>query len=81
MDAKLEDVPDMGYSSRDEPYPRGELLVKTKTMFMGYFNNPEATKEAFDEEGYYHTGDIVELGPGRRITVIDRRKSFFKAIP
>ncbi|KAF7715917.1 AMP-dependent synthetase/ligase [Penicillium ucsense] len=38
---------------------RGELLVKAPTLFLGYLNNPEATRSAFDQEGFFRTGDIV----------------------
>jgi fatty acid CoA ligase FadD9 len=41
MTIKLRSVPELGYSVEDKPYPRGEILVKTKTMAMGYFKDPE----------------------------------------
>ncbi|CAF0865214.1 unnamed protein product [Rotaria sordida] len=82
IDYRLESVPEMCYTLDDKPFPRGELLVKTKTMFSGYMNNPEETKMAFTDDGFFHTGDIVEL---RRVNdgqlnlrVIDRKKNFFK---
>lgn len=54
------------------PYPRGEFCIKRSRMINEYFNDPEATKNGFDEEGYFHTGDIVELLEIRKIRVIDR---------
>ena len=36
---------------------KGELRVKSACVMKGYLNNPEATKQAFDEEGYFRTGD------------------------
>ncbi|EFC36415.1 predicted protein [Naegleria gruberi] len=78
VEYKLVDVPDMNYFTNDKPYPRGELCVKTKTMFIGYYKNEELTKNALDEEGWLHTNDIVEeLGP-RHIRIIDRLKNIFK---
>eukprot|EP00871_Galdieria_phlegrea_P004814 jgi/Galph1/5333/GphlegSOOS_G3929.1 len=39
---------------------RGELIVKGAGVFREYWNRPEATKAAFDEEGYFQTGDIAQ---------------------
>ena len=65
IDYKLVDVPELGYFRTDRPHPRGELLVKSETMFPGYYKRPEITADVFDADGYYHTGDIVaEIGPG-----------------
>ena len=38
---RLEDVPDMGYTVQDKPYPRGALLVKTHHMIDSYFGDPD----------------------------------------
>eukprot|EP01059_Diplonema_ambulator_P032853 TRINITY_DN6637_c0_g1_i1.p1 TRINITY_DN6637_c0_g1~~TRINITY_DN6637_c0_g1_i1.p1 ORF type:complete len:1011 (+),score=296.59 TRINITY_DN6637_c0_g1_i1:336-3035(+) len=71
------------YKASSDP-PQGELCVKTPYMFMGYLKRDDLTKEVIDSEGYYHTGDIVELRivPGFKQTtyvkVIDRKKAFFK---
>ncbi|CAF3631409.1 unnamed protein product [Adineta steineri] len=79
---RLESVPEMGYTIDDKPYPRGEILTKTKQMFSGYMNNPEETRAAVTDDGYFRTGDIVELrtnSDGKPdMHVIDRKKSFFK---
>jgi fatty-acyl-CoA synthase len=39
----------------------GELEIKSPTLFKGYFNNPEATAQAFTEDGYFKTGDLGYL--------------------
>src|SRR4051812_8228061 len=78
IDYKLVDVPDLGYFSTDRPHPRGELLVKSETMFPGYYKRPEITADVFDAHGYYKTGDIVaEIGPDQ-LTYLDRRNNVLK---
>lgn len=75
---KLDDVPELGYFKTDKPYPRGELLVKTSSLMLGYYKRPEVTASVFDEEGYYKTGDIMaETGPDELIYV-DRRNNVLK---
>jgi fatty acid CoA ligase FadD9 len=78
IDYKLVDVPDLGYFSTDRPHPRGELLVKSETMFPGYYKRPEITADVFDADGYYRTGDVVaELGPDQ-LAYVDRRNNVLK---
>ncbi|MFL6081648.1 MAG: AMP-binding protein, partial [Mycobacterium sp.] len=78
IDYKLVDVPDLGYFQTDQPYPRGELLVKTMDLFPGYYKRPEVTAEVFDADGYYRTGDVVaEVGPDQ-LVYLDRRNNVLK---
>ena len=78
IDYKLVDVPDLGYFLTDRPHPRGELLVKTETMFPGYYKRPEITADVFDVDGYYRTGDVVaEVGPDQ-LAYVDRRNNVLK---
>ncbi|VBA56977.1 carboxylic acid reductase [Mycobacterium attenuatum] len=78
IDYKLVDVPDLGYFSTDQPYPRGELLLKTENMFPGYYQRPEITASVFDADGYYRSGDVVaEVGPDR-LVYVDRRNNVLK---
>lgn len=51
----------------------GELIVKGRNVMKGYFNKPEATKEAIDENGWFHTGDLAEFD-GDHIRIIGRKK-------
>ena len=52
----------------------GEWCVKGNNIFLEYWNNPEATREAFTEDGFYKTGDIVEMLPEGFIKIVDRKK-------
>ncbi|ANI39653.1 carboxylic acid reductase [Mycolicibacterium vaccae] len=78
IDYKLVDVPDLGYFSTDRPHPRGELLVRSETLFPGYYKRPDITAEMFDEDGYYRTGDIVAETAPDRLTYLDRRNNVLK---
>jgi len=56
----------------------GEIIVKGPSIMMGYYNHPEITKEVFDEQGYFHTGDIGILEDGLYLKITDRKKEMFK---
>lgn len=47
-------------------------------MFSGYFKNPEKTKEAFTEDGWINSGDVVLVNPNGSIQIFDRAKNIFK---
>ncbi|MFQ6392739.1 carboxylic acid reductase [Nocardia sp. KC 131] len=78
LDYKLVDVPELGYFRTDQPHPRGELLLKTRTIIPGYYKRPEVTAQIFDDDGYYKTGDIMaEIGPDQ-LVYVDRRNNVLK---
>ncbi len=77
VDVLLRDVPEMGYTSKDSPNPRGEILIKSPHLVEGYYKNPKATEESFSN-GYFCTGDIGERLPDGRIRIIDRKKNILK---
>ncbi|KAG9964683.1 acetyl-CoA synthetase-like protein, partial [Aureobasidium melanogenum] len=74
----LQDAQDFGYMTTDQPNPRGELLIRSNTLFSGYYLNPAATAESFTEDGWFCSGDICEIDDLGRVRVVDRRKNILK---
>ena len=56
----------------------GEILVLSKGLFAGYYNNDIATKESFDNEGWLHTGDIGSIDSDGYLSIQGRKKDTFK---
>jgi long-chain acyl-CoA synthetase len=52
----------------------GEICVKGPLVMQGYFNKPEETKNAVDEDGYMHTGDVGIMDEDGYIRIVDRTK-------
>lgn len=52
----------------------GEWEVRGENLFLGYWNNEEATRDAFTEDGFFKTGDIVEEVADGYIRIVDRKK-------
>ncbi len=56
----------------------GEILCKGHDVMLGYYKNPELTKQVFTDDGWFRTGDIGFLEDGRYLKVTDRKKEIFK---
>ena len=86
VEIRLRDVPDMGYTHKDYPHPRGELLVRGENITIGYFKQKDLTKEAYgklpgeNKNTFFETGDIAEILENGSIRIIDRKKNLIKLL-
>jgi long-chain acyl-CoA synthetase len=67
-------VPGIDFKLADD----GEILTKGNCLMIGYYKDPEYTKQVIDEEGWFHTGDIGEMVEERFLKITDRKKEIFK---
>jgi long-chain acyl-CoA synthetase len=81
----LSGIGDVKPGSLGKPFPNcelriaddGELLVRGPTVTPGYFENPEATAEAIDPEGWFHTGDLGTIDADGCLFIVGRKKDIF----
>ena len=56
----------------------GELLVRSPMNMAGYYHDPEGTRDAFDADGFFHTGDLVTMNHDGQVRIVGRIKDQFK---
>ena len=61
-----------------DPGVRGELCVRGYNVFEGYYKDPDKTAEAFDSDGWFHTGDLGVVDAGGRVVYQGRLKDMLK---
>ncbi len=70
-----EEITEIGPDGVTKP---GELWVKGPNVMLGYLNQPEATAETLDSDGFLHTGDIAVYHRGEYFSIVDRVKELIK---
>lgn len=72
-------VDDRGRALPHDGVAFGELLVRGNTIASAYYDDPEATRGAFDDEGWFRTGDVATISPNGVLNIVDRAKDVIKS--
>lgn len=81
LKVKLVDWEEGNYKIKDDPNPRGEIILGGDTISKGYFNLPDKTQEDFFQENgvnWFRTGDIGEFDKNGKLKIVDRKKDLVK---
>jgi fatty-acyl-CoA synthase len=72
-------VDDNGRAAPRDGTSPGQVLLRGNTVISGYFNDPEASKDAFDADGWFRTGDIGVMDADGQLQLTDRAKDLIKS--
>lgn len=71
-------VTDRYDTAKNQVWGRGEICVKGNNISVGYYMLPEKTAEEYEENGFFHTGDIGQFMADGSIRIVDRKKNLLK---
>lgn len=77
VECKLVSIPELNYSASNTP-PQGEIWLRGAPVLKEYYLNPEETRKAITEDGWFKTGDIGEFDAVGHLKIIDRVKNLVK---
>merc|ERR1719197_2069753 len=81
MEMKIVDVESkepLPHKKEDGTFNTGEFWFRGPNIMPGYLNNPEATKETIDDDGFLHTGDVGYMDNDGDCFIVDRCKELIK---
>lgn len=76
---ELKLVDENGNRQPHDGVSRGDLLIRCPYVTSGYYNDPTATAAAFDEDGWFRTGDVSVIHPTGEMEIVDRSKDLIKS--